>query len=231
MHETILVSSVVVSFAVSMFLFLPHAIFQFLDSISPALDPVEWIFNTGKELERSCDFAMALKYYFAGRMFFARLKQHAQHANFRTVPEQLLKKWDTHKYEQEFQALYVDLLPMTNAQVRLRNDNATRSPVILFFEHHFTTVANPVHPGLLQRSRVRPLPKGCTQARYHEQMKPCASKRARDVRELAVPWRCRRHSSHIRPVFEVAQVVAEGCGAQIVGRGMWRQDDREGNVV
>ena len=214
-----------------MFLFLPHAIFQFLDSISPALDPVEWIFNTGKELERSCDFAMALKYYFAGRMFFARLKQRAQHANFRTVPEQLLKKWDTHKYEQEFQALYVDLLPMTNAQVRLRNGNATRSLSFYFLNTISQPLPTPCTPGLLQRSRVRPLPKGCTQARYHEQMKPCASKRARDVRELAVPWRCRRHSSHIRPVFEVAQVGAEGCGVQIIGRGMWFEDIREGNVV
>ncbi len=30
--------------------------------------------NKGKELERACDFAMALKYYFAGRMYFAAKK-------------------------------------------------------------------------------------------------------------------------------------------------------------
>lgn len=30
--------------------------------------------NKGKELERACDFAMALKYYFAGRMYFAARK-------------------------------------------------------------------------------------------------------------------------------------------------------------
>ena len=132
-----------------MFMFLSHAIFQFLDSISSALDPVEWIFNTGKELERSCDFAMALKYYFAGRMFFARL-EHARQSTIYPVTEQLqelLKKWDTHKYKQEFQALYVDLLPMTNAQVCLRNGNETRSHSFYFLN----TIS-------------QPLPTPCTQA-------------------------------------------------------------------
>jgi hypothetical protein len=36
--------------------------------------------NKGKELERACDFAMALKYYFAGRMYFAAKKLRQAHA-------------------------------------------------------------------------------------------------------------------------------------------------------
>jgi hypothetical protein len=91
-----------------------HAMFQFLELIeSTTVDPVEWLLDTGKELERSCNFAMALKYYFAGRMFFARLKQSNQHP---CLSEQ---KWIEGEYEQQFDSLYEELLPMTNAQVYL----------------------------------------------------------------------------------------------------------------
>jgi tRNA(Arg) A34 adenosine deaminase TadA len=86
---------------------------QFLDEFKDGCDPVEWILETGKELERACDFAMALKYYFAGRMFFARLKKHPQLYQRLQAQEQ----WKTRlKYEKKFDELYSDLLPMTNAE-------------------------------------------------------------------------------------------------------------------
>ncbi len=86
---------------------------QFLNEIKDGCDPVEWILETGKELERACDFAMALKYYFAGRMFFARLKKFLQLYQRSADPE-VQEKW--RKYEKEFNELYSDLLPMTNAE-------------------------------------------------------------------------------------------------------------------
>jgi hypothetical protein len=74
---------------------------------------VLWIFEAGKALERACEFAMALKYYFAGRIFVARLECHL-HCNpvgHRETFEQLKE------YKQGFQELYDGLLPMTNAEV------------------------------------------------------------------------------------------------------------------
>ncbi len=96
-----------------------HAMFQFLESIAPPVDPVEWLLATGKELERSCNFAMALKYYFAGRMFFARLNQLKQQQDPILEQMQMKQKWTDHEYEQQFNSLYEELLPMTNAQVYL----------------------------------------------------------------------------------------------------------------
>jgi hypothetical protein len=93
---------------------------QFLDEFKDGCDPVEWILETGKELERACDFAMALKYYFAGRMFFARLKKHPPpHQRSPEVQEQwriVEEKWIRLNYEKEFDELYSDLLPMTNEE-------------------------------------------------------------------------------------------------------------------
>ena len=86
---------------------------QFLNEFKDGCDPVEWILETGKELERTCNFALALKYYFAGRMFFARLKKHPQLRQRLQAQEQ----WKTRlKYEKKFDELYSDLLPMTNAE-------------------------------------------------------------------------------------------------------------------
>jgi hypothetical protein len=65
---------------------------------------VEWLLERGKTLERACEFANALKYYFAGRMYFARC----------TVPgdkRMMLMK-------EEFDRLHADLLPLTNSEVR-----------------------------------------------------------------------------------------------------------------
>jgi hypothetical protein len=105
---------------------------QFLDEINDDCDPVEWILETGKELERACDFAMALKYYFAGRMFFARLKKHQQlHQRSSEVQEQwsiVEKKWTRLNYEKEFDELYSDLLPMTNAEASGGKDFRARFP-------------------------------------------------------------------------------------------------------
>jgi hypothetical protein len=105
---------------------------QFLDEINDDCDPVEWILETGKELERACDFAMALKYYFAGRMFFARLKKHPQlyqrSSEVREPWRKVEEKWTRLKYEKKFDELYSDLLPMTNAEASGGNDFRARFP-------------------------------------------------------------------------------------------------------
>jgi hypothetical protein len=97
---------------------------QFLTQITVDCDPVEWILINGKELERACEFAMALKYYFAGRMFFARLKNFEfSLENGQTLSAlPVVKKWKALKYEIEFRALYEDLLPMTNAKASHGNE-------------------------------------------------------------------------------------------------------------
>ena len=93
---------------------------QFLDEFQ---DPVEWILETGKELERACNFAMALKYYFAGRMFFAQLKKYPEVQKKWTMFEE---KWAKFKYEKKFDELYSDLLPMTNAEASSSKDLRAR---------------------------------------------------------------------------------------------------------
>lgn len=91
-------------------------------------DPIMWLLGRGKELERACDFATAIKYYFAGRMFFARLRESPElHKHFcehspdattkQAAARSLLRK--RRKLEEEFKKLYADLLPMTNAEVHL----------------------------------------------------------------------------------------------------------------
>ncbi len=79
-----------------------------------------WILDTGKELERACDFAMALKYYFAGRMFFARLNRHQPLQHLPATFLQVKRNWKRLKYEEEFKDRYNGLLPMTNAQASAR---------------------------------------------------------------------------------------------------------------
>ncbi len=104
---------------------------QFLDEFKDDCDPVEWILETGKELERACNFAMALKYYFAGRMFFARLKKHPQLHQRLQIREQwriVEKKWTRLKYEEEFKDRYDGLLPMTNAEASGGRDFRARFP-------------------------------------------------------------------------------------------------------
>jgi hypothetical protein len=83
-------------------------------------DPIAWLLARGKALERSCDFVTAIKYYFAGRMFFARLHESPALYQFYTKESEptacsMLRK--RKKLEEEFKKRYVDLLPMTNAEV------------------------------------------------------------------------------------------------------------------
>ena len=143
-------------------LLVSHFMCQFLQSIltiRAECDPISWILETGKELERSCDFAMALKYYFAGRMFCARLKLSRQ---LQSLPDAWKQKF--RRYENEFKVLYDSLLPMTNAQA---------SFTAFAFHSMSHSPPFPNHPppsGLRERSRVRSLPKRGSQARYHEQM-------------------------------------------------------------
>jgi hypothetical protein len=65
---------------------------------------VAWLLERGKKLERACEFANALKYYFAGRMYFARLGDKLE-GKMKLVKE-------------EFDRLHADLLPLTNSEVR-----------------------------------------------------------------------------------------------------------------
>jgi hypothetical protein len=85
---------------------------------------VLWILDTGKELERACDFAMALKYYFAGRMFFARFKQYLPDELALPATFEVDFYLTRLKYRKEFEDLYNGLLPMTNAQVSARESIA-----------------------------------------------------------------------------------------------------------
>ena len=67
---------------------------------------LEWLLDKGKELERACEFSMALKYYFAGKMYFKKLERQPTAMK----PEQT-------QLRDEFSHMYRDLLPMTNAEV------------------------------------------------------------------------------------------------------------------
>jgi hypothetical protein len=65
-----------------------------------------WLLEKGKELERACEFSMALKFYFAGKMYFQR--QERQAGAVKAEQKQL---------RDEFGHMYRELLPMTNAEV------------------------------------------------------------------------------------------------------------------
>jgi hypothetical protein len=83
-------------------------------------DPIAWLLARGKALERACDFATAIKYYFAGRIFFARLQESPLLYKFYTnesepTARSMVRK--RKKLEEEFKKRYMDLLPMTNAEV------------------------------------------------------------------------------------------------------------------
>jgi hypothetical protein len=137
---------------------------QFLDTINETqCDPVSWILDTGKELERACEFALALKFYFAGKMFFARWKHHismyphipceapvSATAIFSSVrmllqqshersclgkspppPREMLPIWKQHK--NDFERLYEDLLPMTNAEVMCHDDQSVSQFILIHY--------------------------------------------------------------------------------------------------
>jgi hypothetical protein len=69
---------------------------------------MEWLLERGKKLERACDFANALKYYFAGRMYMARWAALFPSRKNKMAPAMA----------EEFERLHADLLPLTNAEVR-----------------------------------------------------------------------------------------------------------------
>jgi hypothetical protein len=89
--------------------------------------------DTGQELERECEFGMALKYYFAGRMFFARLRQHLKH---QPAPKRILEMAPT--LGKKFQDLYEGLLPMTNAQASNNNNWHSQHPPIIHIGKRYT---------------------------------------------------------------------------------------------
>ena len=97
---------------------------QFVRAISEGNDPIQWLLVRGQELERACNFATALKYYFAGRMFFARLHQTPDLYRLvcgdntaRSASSDERQRRKRKKLEEEFKRLYRELLPMTNAEV------------------------------------------------------------------------------------------------------------------
>jgi hypothetical protein len=67
------------------------------------------LLEKGKELERACEFSMALKYYFAGKIYFKRHEILREHP-LNSKQKQLMD---------DFGHMYHDLLPMTNAEVIL----------------------------------------------------------------------------------------------------------------
>ena len=74
------------------------------------VDFLEQIKIQGMQLERTCAFASALKYYFAGVQYFNKLQFTAQ----------LLENPDVinlRELKKKFKDLYDNLIPMTNAEV------------------------------------------------------------------------------------------------------------------
>jgi hypothetical protein len=97
---------------------------QFVRAITEGNDPILWLLVRGQELERACNFAIALKYYFAGKMFFARLHQNQELYRLvcgdntaRSANSDERQQRKRKKLEEEFKRLYRELLPMTNAEV------------------------------------------------------------------------------------------------------------------
>jgi hypothetical protein len=112
-----------------------------LCEISLESDAVTWVLETGKELERACMFDIALKYYFAGRMFFARLKHHrSRSSTWRTKSQSMLaRSWKDRDYAKTFKNLYEGLLPMTNAEVSCAGSS------LFLNAAHVAPVHNPFH--------------------------------------------------------------------------------------
>ncbi len=73
--------------------------------------------SKGKSAERACEFSTALKYYFAGNMYFDRLRQKTSISTPVTKGEESKERRDLLSLREEFKNLYVALLPMTNSQV------------------------------------------------------------------------------------------------------------------
>jgi hypothetical protein len=75
---------------------------------------IVWLLNKGKALERACEFSSALKYYFAGNMYFSRLSYHQA---LSTPVSSKTGNKEQASLNEEFRSLYFALLPMTNAEV------------------------------------------------------------------------------------------------------------------
>ncbi len=73
-------------------------------------DILRLLCQQGKHLERSCQFYLALKYYFAGLHYFGALA--------RSQPA-LQLDYETQAISQSFQSLFDNLLPLSNQQVRV----------------------------------------------------------------------------------------------------------------
>jgi hypothetical protein len=68
---------------------------------------LEWLLHRGIALQAACEFANALKYCFAGKMYSARFNL--------LFPSS--EKKISNALEEKFDKLYSNLLPMTNAEV------------------------------------------------------------------------------------------------------------------
>ena len=76
--------------------------------------------GSGKEAERACDLATALKYRFAGRMLLARLKRHRPLRQLPATFLQVKSNWKRLKQEKGFRDCCSGVLPMTTAQASAR---------------------------------------------------------------------------------------------------------------
>jgi hypothetical protein len=182
-------------------MFFLNRVSQFLETIDDNCDPVSWILDTGKELERACEFAVALKFYFAGKMFFARWKHHVC-----LQDEASLRVLSSHATAPASKAASVsDSTPASEssaaaaasatARIGLPKWKQHKKDFERLYEHllpmtnaevtifhqiirstifpHFTASYCSLCAGLCQCSGIRSLPKRCPQARHNEQVTAC----------------------------------------------------------
>ena len=76
--------------------------------------------GSGKEAERACDLATALKYRFAGRMLLARLKRRRPLRPLPATFPQVKSNWKRVKSEEGFRDRRSGVLPMATAQASAR---------------------------------------------------------------------------------------------------------------
>ena len=85
------------------------------------LEHVQWLCEAGEELERLCEFSVAFKYYYAGKVYFAKLDNIKIHETLGIDP---------FDHDQLFNTMYRAL----KAMAVIRGDWAAAHPGVLLSE-------------------------------------------------------------------------------------------------
>ena len=91
------------------------------------LHHIDWLYQTGQELDRKCEFAAALKYYYAGKVYYSKLDEFGSQPGYDSSKLSTI----TEGFKSNPDGLYVEIYRALQAVAIKNKDWAEKHPGIL----------------------------------------------------------------------------------------------------